>query len=518
MVSGRDKIPDVKYEAHDDFEKTLMQFLEIWDNVKNAIPILCDRYSTFSIMIAYDMYQKGIDSPEGLDDYYGYLLGENENQKRIMYERIAKDLSYIKSQDNPNITQMLFERVVNENIIEINMQRIRDDDIPYWDKVERMAEVLQKSGENVGLPYYTLYEELLSLSSSYFEPEHLYTQEEYNEFTSRMHTIFEKVGIPETALKTGRTEEMLFVKMISDNISHFSDNYIPQISMLITIIRDDKKRSFGNWRNEATYEYGNGTNMLENLGFHIYKAYEILKQAGNTELTNDFGIFILENVYRLSGAIRINNDFLSESPFLKQVEMEIVKNPNLVPFFEKQIVESLKNDKCFPGWFYPSFNNSVYLKEYCQEMPEDIKKSIGYYCMDNVKQAIFGTDNPSVEQFTPEILSQLPPIIQVLLKYDKYGKLFNRKDEAAQFLKECQIIFPPRGEKVSELDRKTSITGEDSYTSDKVQDGTISSNGVLRRNDIIVMAKRSDVQSCQLGANEIIEQMEMPERISGIIK
>lgn len=481
---------EINYQLQDNEVDAVKQMDDIVKMyADSSSPIKATTYggmNFYSIMVAYDMYQKGIQQATSQDvlKYCNYLV-YNINSEMSMTDRVLRYMDYIRTrcEKGKSIKEILDENLANTTVAYINMKKIRENEFSYWEKIEQTGDlIIRQNEENQEQFYYYFYNQILTLSQDYFNNGQLYNENDYEEFIGKMQKVFDRVGMPEVTKKVGETPEMLFVKSVSDSLQIFSDNFTQQIINLLDIIEEKEPN------------LGIATGKLDDLGFNINMAYETLEQSQSKlelkEFSNKMIVYFLNKGSRsklrevTSREIRKGElNFLQPNKNIYQTIQNIIGTPEFW-----QDLNGIKEmfDK-YPMIYQTLREEKEFINLLVQQLPEELQCKVKEGCpsyaytmmREKINEVVLGTKYPSVDKFSPEKLKDLSPLVQFTLKYDVYSALSNegKKDEAEKLFADGLFVVPAENRLV--LDTPT----------------------------VVSMTKNADVENCQLEAHQAFSEI-----------
>jgi len=476
----------IDYEVNENISQTIRQMHNIAKNYKKSnSPIKPNTFGAFnfySILIAYDIIQKGINEPtqEDIMKYCNYLVFDKNNES-MLSNKILSYMDYVRTgcEQGKSLQQLLNENLANNMMFAINMKKINESDLTMSEKATKSTEFLLHQSLNNKEHFYDYYYSVLfKIQEKHLDENHIYDEQDYDEFVTQMRGIFDKVQMPQIMEKTGSTPELMFIKSISDNLDISSKDFPQQVTNLLKIINSRKPN------------LGKNTGRLDDLGFDISIAYEMLKQSPNPKLLQEFSMNLVrakfENGYdsNFNQATSIekrkgNITFLLPNNNIENTVKNIIRTPEFYQNLD-EIKEMFDKD---PKIYEIIFSNNEFTKMVVQQLPEEAKEKLvneKYISISDIKKAVFGCREPKVEQFSGEDLEGISPLVQFAMKYDTYQQLLkqNKKEEAEQLFS-SELIAEHAKEK-----------------------------NVLDFSTIVTMAKNPYVQLCQPVANQEFANIE----------
>jgi len=445
------KLPqqDIKYENYKETSEVMQQIRQIL-SLYQLQP--SDTRNAYAILVAYDLVEKGIEKTnnEKIEEYCKILLLDN-NTRKLFFNLVVDYMDYVKIKVNEdkNIIEILNESLTNSAILVANMKEITKSEKPYWDKVNQIADLtaIQKkqNKENFGGQFY---EKLLELNKIEFDEEKIYTSEDYQNFTKQMQQILDKMGMTKFFGEIAINPEMLYIKAISDNVKISSDNFSQQMINLIEIIRDCKP------------DLGRQTERYRKLALNINRTYQALKKSDDKEKLVAFSKDILklyygegkESILQVATQEQIRGD-IKHNEFVLDTINSILGMP--------EIYEDLSEVKQFmdkdPSFFY---NLLIYNKSFKEllraNLPENISKNLEKnYMIWDFNKAVLGVEWPKIEDVKSEKLTQFAPLVQFIIKYEKYKDLLkSNPKEAEELFADLHVL---NGTTVKEIAKKSDV-------------------------------------------------------------
>lgn len=250
-------------------------------------PNMFPTFNYFAKIIAYDMYQREIQTPtdKQVEEYSNYLVFDSRSEK-IMLDMVLSELesTYKKSDDGIKISEIINQSIANQTFFGIlgtkELESLTPED--YWEKVQKVAnlasEQKEQNGENFYLSFYSM---LLEMTKRCINPDKIYSQKDYEEFKSQMDQAFISADVPiDIMTELGLTPDKLFFKAISENINF--ENRTEQTISLLEIAK-------------SNMDLGTRTNDLQDFTMHISTVYE--ENGDNQELKEQFINTLLESYY-----------------------------------------------------------------------------------------------------------------------------------------------------------------------------------------------------------------------------
>lgn len=409
--------------------------------------------------------------------YCNYLVFDKNNE-RMLSSKVLSYMDYVRTgcEKGKTLQQLLNENLANNTILAINMKKITESDLTMFEKASKSTEFLLHQSLNNKEHFYEFYYSVLFKSQEkHFDENHIYNEQDYDEFVTQMQWGFDKVKMPPIMEETGYTPELIFIKSISDNLDISSKNFPQQVTNLLKII------------NSRNPNLGKNTGRLDNFAFDISIAYEMLKKLQNPELLQEFSMNLVmakfENGYdsNFNQATSIEKRKGDITFLLPNNNIEnTVNNIITTPEFYQNLDEIKEMFDKYPKIYERIFSNNEFIKMVVQQLPREIQEKIGnkkYILIADIKMAVLGCRyNLSVEQFSGEALKGIPPLVQFVMKYDTYQKLLkqDKKEEAEKL-----------------------------FSNEK---------DVLDFATIVTMAKNPDVQLCQTIASQDFANIERPQQ------
>ena len=473
----------IEYQIYEDIPKTIEQMTAIAKAYnESSAPIKTSTFggiNFYSILIAYDILQKGIDTPteDDIMKYCNYITF-NTNGEKLIVATVQNYIEYVreKSEQGKDLKDILNESLTNNAILSIDMVRLKDSQLSFYEKAGRATDLLLHIGEHEY--FYNYYYVMLSrMYKQSLEQNHLYDEEDFNEFVNQMQNVFAEAQLPEVMNEIGCTPELMFIRAISESLDMDTEKSTIQITNLLEIIKN---------RNP---NLGVTTGNLEDLALGIKMSYEALQESGNEELLRKFEESLVIAYYNqgynsqfrfaVSQEIRKSNfTFIIPNQNIDQTVQTIISTPE----FYKDLSAIRDMFKEYPNLAKSILSNNGFVKMLIDQLPEQFKakinsdKYIGFF---DINKVVFGTGIPRKENFETEEFKQLSPLLQFSLKYDKYQKLleYGKKEDIKEFFPEGITI--PTDSEVN-LDLKT----------------------------ILAMAKDPDVQACQMDAHTAFTEID----------
>lgn len=479
----------IDYKLHEDIPQTIKQMLQIaktYDNSSSPLkPSTFGSINFYSIMIAYDLFQKGIQEPSKDDIMkYNSYIAFNTNAENIVLSTVSHYMSYVitKCEEGMSLNQILNENLTNSMLLTVHMRKTNKTELPLEDKIEQTIDSLIQQNTGSQEYLYTLFcFQLPHILEQEFDENHIYNENDYDYYVSLLKNAFDKAQFPEAITQAGHSPEMLFMQFISSNISITSEHFPEQIICLLKII------------NNRNPNLGQATGKLEDLSFFISMAYETLQQSGNEELLKEFSENLVIASYNQGSNSKFSQATCQESR--KNGIKGIRPNQNIEttltsiissPEFYKDLGTIKTMFDTYPKIYEKIFSTQSFRKMLLQELPGELQSKVKdkYFCgivsMDTIINAIFGTIAPKPEQFSSEKVTQLSPLVQFSVKYYIYQQLVANNN-----LEGAKKLF---------LDNE-SVMANDTAS-------------VLNYNTVVSMARQPSVQGCQAEAHTAFETLE----------
>lgn len=455
----------IDYKINNDIVQTIQQMSQIEEMYrKTGLPIQlesCGLINFYSILIAYDLQQKGIELPSQ-DDIMKYAknLTHRKSNRMLILSMVQNYIQYVKDKiaEGKGLNQILNDYLANSVTMLVNTQRICESDLPDFEKIKEISNlVLSQSQKKQEFFYEFYFAEIYGIFQKQIDKNHIYNEEDYDKFMSQIQEAFNMAQVPDVMNEIGYSPEMLFFMSISSQIEMASDNFSEQVTNLLKIMINRRPN------------FGVASEELEDFAFYIKMAYEKLRESGNTELLGEFSRNLVTAFLKDNSELdQVTSEAIN---FFDCIDVDIPNIPNKIMRKHNtniyQTIESiLKTPEFYQNldgikdmflkypeiYFGISIYSGVYWKMVLEDLPTNIKMRYGYIIsrntsdvsaiMLNINYAIFGNMNPKIEMYTPEKLKDLSPFVQFAIKCDKYYRLMKRgqKEDAEKLFADDPIL------------------------------------------------------------------------------
>ena len=196
---------DFEYHTQNNRIKDVRRMVEIINKGYEHSTIKPNMFPTlnyFAKLIAYDMYQRGMQTPtdKQVEEYINYLVFDSRSEK-IMLDMVLSELenTYKKSNDGMKISEIINQSIANQTFFGILGTKEIESLNPekYWEKVQKVANLVAKQKEQNGENFYlSFYSMLLKMTKKCINPNKIYSQKDYEEFKSQMSQVFNSADVP----------------------------------------------------------------------------------------------------------------------------------------------------------------------------------------------------------------------------------------------------------------------------------------------------------------------------------
>ena len=395
-------------------------------------PNMFPTFNYFAKIIAYDMYQRGIQTPtdKQVEEYSNYLVFDSRSEK-ILLDMVLSELesTYKKSDDGIKISEIINQSIANQTFFGILCTKELESLTPenYWEKVQKVAnlasEQKEQNGENFYLSFYSM---LLEMTKRCINPDKIYSQKDYEEFKSQMDQAFISADVPiDIMTELGLTPDKLFFKAISENINF--ENRTEQTISLLEIAK-------------SNMDLGTRTNDLQDFTMHISTVYE--ENGDNHELTEQFINTLLESYYgtlKEPTTIELRKGqytYWVENPYIKKILDGLVLDPKTynTPNKARQMFDQ------YPELYRRTTYNPSFRHLLINDLPKNMQEQLegkDYIFDEDITNIIIGEKFPDIEDITTDKLEQIGHITKFKIIYDKYHELIKNgdTDKAEEFWK-----------------------------------------------------------------------------------
>ena len=428
---------DFEYHTQNNRIEDVKRMLEIISKGYEHSTIKPNMFPTlnyFAKLIAYDMYQRGMQTPtdKQVEEYSNYLVFDSKSEK-IMLDMVLSELenTYKKSDDGIKISEIINQSIANQTFFGIlgtkEIESLNPEN--YWEKVQKVADLAseqkEQNGENFYLSFYYM---LLKMTKKCINPDKIYSQKDYEEFKSQMSQVFNSADVPiDIMTELGLTPDKLFFKTISENINF--ENRTEQTISLLEIAKNNM-------------DFGKRTNDLQDFTMHISNVYEELENGDNQELKEHFINTLLESYYATlqeSTTIELRKGqytYWVENPYIKKILDGLVLNPKTYnnPNKARQMFEQ------YPELYRRTTYNPSFRQLMINDLPKNMQEQLkgnDYIFDEDIINIIIGKRFPDLEDITTDKLEQIGHITKFKIIYDKYHELIENgdTDKAEEFWK-----------------------------------------------------------------------------------
>ena len=473
----------IEYQVHENEDKIILQIDDIKGKYKESkLPVMFDEWNFYIILVAYDLLQKGMENPteEDIRKYFDYIIF-NFNDIKIIIFQILKYMEYlrIECEKGKDLKDILNETLINSAIFLINLQRIKDRDLPFWNKVNEATElIMNQPSDKLGFCFMLYFDVLSKMYKQSIDINRIYNEDDYDDFVERMRNAFGRAQIPDVIMEAGYTPESIFIKTISENLDFDSESFPVQVINLLKIV------------NSRNPNLGMVTGRFNELGLGIRMSYEALQKAKDAEMLRMFEESLIIACYSQS----YNSSFLKVMCELydsivyanKNIEVtlkSIITNPD---FYSD--LESLGNMfEQYPNVAQAIMENEDVKKMLITQLPDGVKKLLDNQIVSigDIERAVFWFHLkklfPKERDYNSEKFKKLSPLVQFFLQYYRYQQ--NLESGKKHKFLPIFMGFGISGKKVAVLDNGTVET----------------------------MAKKPDVQSCQVKAHDVLAVIDYSE-------